>query len=702
MDAAQYAIDIAAQMTGAQQTFAELDQLTSGLATAGKNAAHFQDAMSRVSSGLDSAREASALANANLAEGTAEYRELEKTALKAAKAVERASLKGKDNVEANAALTAANDALASQATALKTLESAAAAANTKEAQLVRTLGNLRTMSGHVDRSLSQTSERLSKVQGALGQVGGPVGRLGQLLIAPVKGFQDMSQSMGAAKAGALLAVAGLALVAAAVVALTAALVAGVAAITVWAVKLADTGRSAALTREAFAAARPELAALTDTFFDLTAETGQSEAALRDLHGVLKDARVSAARMPDALRAAALAEAALGKGGSADFVARIKEGKLAVSAFALQAEQSFGGIVSRQMMGLEMQGARLKSNLSGLFGALDIDPALAGLQTLVGLFDKSSVVGGVAKDVFEGIFQPIINQAQNAAYMVEAFVLGFEAGLLKLYIALKPTIKSVKEFFGLDGVSLESVLSAIASAGELLAPVFAAAAVVFGLVAAAVGLAIVGFVALNAAVAAVVAGAGYALAKFAQLVIGSLGVIWSALTGAPNKMNDMGTQMILGLARGISGAAGAVVGAISGAVQGAINSAKRMLGIASPSKVFAGLGEYTGEGFVQGVDAMQGPAQAAVGELVEPPALESPLSRLDSLGGNFGGAQAALATAPAQAPASPNGAASVDLKGAVLNFYGVKDGVDSVIRFGEMLTRALEGDAAALGGEVAPA
>src|SRR5690606_11444273 len=141
-------------------------------------------------------------------------------------------------------------------------------------------------------------------------------------------------------------------------------------------------------------------------------------------GSLLDAKVSADELPRALKAAATAEAALGAGGAASFIADMKAGKLSVDEFARTTEQKFGGIVQRKMLGLGAQTDRLKRNFSDLFGSLDIEPVLAGMQILVGLFDENTAAGRAMKFLFEEIFQPLIDQAENAALVIEAFALGF--------------------------------------------------------------------------------------------------------------------------------------------------------------------------------------------------------------------------------------------------------------------------------------
>src|SRR5262245_39880620 len=90
---AQYAIEIAAQMTGADHTISDLDTLTAEMTGAGKSAEHFQQAISQVSRNLDEARRVAETANSALAEGKTEYVLLERAAEQTAKAAERAAKK---------------------------------------------------------------------------------------------------------------------------------------------------------------------------------------------------------------------------------------------------------------------------------------------------------------------------------------------------------------------------------------------------------------------------------------------------------------------------------------------------------------------------------------------------------------------------------------------------------------------------------
>lgn len=725
-NSAQFAIDIAAKMTGAEYTVAQLDALTADLQGAGKGAEHFQLAVQQVADKLTVASAASQEAAAKLAAGNEEFAVLERAAIQAAKAEEKlqasidrtsaaltkAPLGSAKFAALNASLTAlkaSQEGVASNAVATRAaldaykvtlggLESKATGAAKAEKDLAQQLGNVRKLGAHVDKTLAGNAERTAKVQGAMSALGGPLGSLGSRVSAPIKGFSDLSAVLGKGKAVAAVAAVGFAALAAAAVLLAAAAVAGVVAIGAWAVKLADTARAAGLAQQAFDAVNPSLAGMSDELARIESVTNVSKESLRGLAKTLRDAKVSAADLPAALEAAALAEAALGQGGSADFIANIRAGKKSVRELAGETRKQLGGIVAQQLRGLDGQAGTFKRNIAGLFGGLNIDPVLDGLARLVALFDESTVAGQSIKFLFETVFQPLIDQAKNASLVIEAFALGFLIGLTKVYIALKPAIKAFKEFFGINSPELSSTLNFTAEAAEWLAKAF-----VYG------ALAVGGLVTIALAVAASLAAIPLAIVAAGAAVIAFGPEILAALGGAVDSIKALfsvdtwvtiGTNLMLGLVRGITGAVGAVINAVSGAVTGAIDTAKSLLGVHSPSKVFAGIGENTGEGFALGVTDASGDAQSAMAALVEPPDL--PASPLAQQGGLMPAPQAQALTQAAPQAASAGAGSSVDFKGAIFNFYGVEGADDAEARFGTLLTRVLEGDAIQLGGEVAPA
>lgn len=694
---ASFAIDIAASMTGADHTLAQMDALTAKLASSGKSAEHFQQAIRQVSTDLDGAKRSAELANEALGEGNDVYRELERAADKSAKAAERAAKKNGGVVPPDAAARAAEASMQLEhyAQTLGHLEREAKSANATQAKLTGTLGNLRKLSGHVDKSLGGSTQAMGDLREAISATGGPVGQLASGVLAPVQAFKKLSAGMGESKAMAILLGVGAAAAAVGVALLTVAVIAGTVAIASWAVGLADGTRAAALNRDALAALHPEIGAVRDQYAGITDATGATGERLDALSKSLIDAKVSAEDLPDALRAAATAEAALGQGGAADFIADIKKGKLAVGEFADDVDGKFGGIVAQKMRGLDAQGAKFKRNFAGLFDGLNIEPVLEAARIVAGFFDATSVSGQAITFLFETVFQPLIDGAEDAAYVVEAFALGFLIGATKLYIGLKPVFKAIGDFFGFEDDGLSDTLDFATKAGELMVPVFVGLAAVIGTV-------MVGaVVALAAVLGPLIASAAVAAAPFiaAGLAIAGLAAaVYQAYQAVKEiDFGELGSQLIAGLVAGISSGAAAVVGAMRNVVMGAVNAAKEALGIHSPSDVTRDvIGAPAVAGIVEAYDDGATEVAHAMTDMVEPP--ESPVRMLDSLA--RGGAPRGASSASSAAAAPSGGGDTVINFNGPVNFHGVKDAPSGLQDLREFVVRAFEGVAVQVGGRIA--
>ena len=89
---------------------------------------------------------------------------------------------------------------------------------------------------------------------------------------------------------------------------------------------------------------------------------------------------------------------------------------------------------------------------------------------------------------------------------------------------------------------------------------------------------------------------------------------SGLAYLPTALYDIGSNAMSALAGGITGAGQAVIDAVTGAVGGAIAWAKKLLGIASPSRVFMEIGAFTSRGFAQGVASNDNAIYRAAGAM----------------------------------------------------------------------------------------
>lgn len=92
----------------------------------------------------------------------------------------------------------------------------------------------------------------------------------------------------------------------------------------------------------------------------------------------------------------------------------------------------------------------------------------------------------------------------------------------------------------------------------------------------------------------------------------------AIIGAFKKMGtrivSIGSDLIGGMIEGIKKMGTKLVNAAKGVINNAIDGAKRLLGINSPSKVFAEIGKYTGEGLIVGLKGMSGKVASASKDL----------------------------------------------------------------------------------------
>ena len=106
------------------------------------------------------------------------------------------------------------------------------------------------------------------------------------------------------------------------------------------------------------------------------------------------------------------------------------------------------------------------------------------------------------------------------------------------------------------------------------------------------------------------------------IIGSLlGAVGNLLNQAKNAitsfdLSSAGRAFIQGFVNGVSGLAGWVVDKVCGVFNGVVGAVKALLGIHSPSRVMAGLGSYTVDGFVVGIAGGKRDVYKAAQDLAE--------------------------------------------------------------------------------------
>ncbi|AQX81479.1 hypothetical protein BWO91_17280 [Plantibacter flavus] len=96
----------------------------------------------------------------------------------------------------------------------------------------------------------------------------------------------------------------------------------------------------------------------------------------------------------------------------------------------------------------------------------------------------------------------------------------------------------------------------------------------------------------------------AISNVVSFFAGMPGAIMGAISGLLGSMASFGQNIISGLVGGISGMANAVINVIKRVIGDAISFAKKLLGIASPSKVFDKMGDWSMKGLARGLRRMQ--------------------------------------------------------------------------------------------------
>lgn len=588
-DGTTFQIDIDAPTASAERAASKVELLAAKLAEAG---------------------EASSAASNAVKAAEAAYRQTEGAADRAAKSLEKVNVSldaqrgkmaaamaaGDDAAYARAA-AAAEKLTKRQAEAAEAAEKAKAAVAAEAAALDRLRASAATASEQHDHltkkhaDAKKAAEALKKAQDAAAgsgkfkdladgakKLGGPIGRLGDVAGGASEGFSKLTGSLGAA-------VGPYAALAVVVIAVTTALIAGTAAVLRWSIGLSDANRSARLLSDGIAG---------------------SVAGGRELDAAIKSLERRVPQTSDELRSMAADLAKTGLKGQA--LTNALEDTATKAA-----KLKWGPDFAKGAVSLDKLSARLKGNIAGIFGGLNLDKFAGALGRIVDLFDETSITGKAIKVVFESLFQPLVDGLTKLEPKIVAAFIQFQIWVLKALIAIKP--------FGSTIVMVAKVV------GAAFLAVVAAIAVVIGVI-----------VAVNAAAMVLAAGLMYLGVKFVELVTSAVAFAAAiisepgkALTWLQEKFNEvvaflsglslaeLGSQLIQGLVSGIMSGGAAVVSSVTGVVSNAIDAAKSALGIASPSKVFAEIGAYTAEGMAGGVEEGAGQVQSSIESMVEPPA-----------------------------------------------------------------------------------
>ncbi len=289
---------------------------------------------------------------------------------------------------------------------------------------------------------------------------------------------------------------------------------------------------------------------------------------------------------------------------ADLDAVDKSGKLSAEAVSKVLAHKGGAGTAEEMALLAKQAGVLGN------GALAAEKRFSSLGGALNSLDNSKTVA--LQQIFDRISPSIDKVAGKVAMMVDEFI-NSEKGI-KLIDGIGAAIEKVADLAGqslpyvAEGLDLvltagQKVADAIswvsdvfknnAAASAAASAAFTGLKVIAGALAVAVGVVIAAGIALVAPLYAAVAAVTVLVGAFAT----GLKALWDFAGSVPK----IGSAIIDGLIGGIMSKVAslkATVGNIASTVSGGFKSA---LGIASPSKLFAKYGKYTGQGYEQGLD-----------------------------------------------------------------------------------------------------
>jgi hypothetical protein len=339
---------------------------------------------------------------------------------------------------------------------------------------------------------------------------------------------------------------------------------------------------------------------------LAAETGeQLKIPFKGLQGQLAALRVNVGDLAPLMK---MTTTALAKG--------LADGTVDAKKFgdALEAAVTKKGAGPLRTLANSAQnlGSLLNEYLGELFEDLgdSIGPFMDQVESLFAIFDsKTNPSGKALKDAIGETLKGIFGWAAKVVPVVKHFLLDMIIYGLKAYIALKPVVKAIQEFFASSTGS--AVLSAVLN--TLWLALQGIGLVVVG---------VVGFFALlGATMLSLVAGTWAVIGMFVSLAATVAGAVAGAITAALEALTNLSAgaykaagDFILGLVNGIANGAGLVTQAVTNLASGAAGAFKNFLGIASPSKVMAGYGVNMGEGVVGGLDESAPLVESATSEM----------------------------------------------------------------------------------------
>ena len=255
-----------------------------------------------------------------------------------------------------------------------------------------------------------------------------------------------------------------------------------------------------------------------------------------------------------------------------------------------------GLINGLADGINKNTPRIKEAFENLFKAI-----VNAVLTLLGIHSPSTVFDDIGKNIIEGLKQGIANMAQSAIQTITTLITNI----------IGAVTKRMGEFLTKGQELMTNVKNGIAAKmGEITQTVSTIITTVVNGIGSRVG----EFLSKGQALMDNLRnGINGKAEEIKSAVTNILSGILSAIQKKVGEFVSIGANLMNGMKRGIQRVADEIVDSVVSTANNAVSGAKRILGIHSPSRVFAEIGEYTGEGFIVGLSRLMSKVEeSAVG------------------------------------------------------------------------------------------
>jgi hypothetical protein len=327
------------------------------------------------------------------------------------------------------------------------------------------------------------------------------------------------------------------------------------------------------------------------------------------------------------------------------------------------EARFGGIARKQMLALPTQMERLKKNLGAIFSGLDIEPFLEKLDSALGMFKETEVVGKALKQAIKAIFQPLANSAGDTMPILEGFILGVTIGLQKLVILGLKTAIVFKKIFGSGFLKDLDLVTVGVYAGIAAFTIFAV-----GMTGLALTLALVAIplAAIALIILAIPAAIGFAIFYIVDAIVTTIDDLITYMDESGTSIGEAASGILDAIIDVVTEGIEDVVDAFSDLGAAGVKAFKDAFGIASPAKKILAPAREIPNAIVKASDEGRPKVASALERLASPEDVNLPSG--ESAAGKLG-----------------NGGTTNQV---VVNYYG-KGSRDDANQFGEWLYDELE-------------